>query len=139
MKRRLGQILTSLPSILLPLLPKGACPLCLGAYGGVLSALGLGFLATDRVLAPLIVGALGISVGSVAFTTIGHRRWGPLSASVIGACAVVAGRLVWNVPALLYGGLSLLFIASLWNLWLKRPTPEPLIQIRDQRTEGDLR
>ena len=138
-RRRLGQFFTSLPSILLPLLPKGACPLCLGAYGGVLSALGLGFMATDRVLAPLIIVAAGISVGSVGLTTMGHRHPGPLTASLIGAGTVVSGRLVWNVPALLYVGLGVLFAASIWNFWLRRPARKPLIQIRDQPTEGDSR
>src|SRR5437867_2165363 len=118
MKRKAFQILTSLPGVLFPLLPKGACPLCLGAYGGLLSAVGLGFLATDRVLAPLIIAALGMAVGGVALTTLGHRKLGPLTTSLVGAGAVATGRFLWNVPLVLYGGLTLLFLASLWNLWL---------------------
>ena len=39
------QVLATVFGVLVPLLPKGACPLCLGAYGAVLSTLGLGFLA----------------------------------------------------------------------------------------------
>ena len=53
--RRVGQILAATAGVLVPLLPKGACPLCLGAYGALLSTLGLGFLATERALAPLVV------------------------------------------------------------------------------------
>jgi len=66
----------------------------------------------------------------VAWSIKSHGRLGPLLVTVLGSGAVVAGRLVWVVPALLYVGVGLLVGASLWNLWLKRPRSEPLVQIR---------
>ena len=136
--KRAGQFLVSLVGVLIPLLPKGACPLCLGAYGAVLSTLGLGFLATERALAPLVVIALVLAVGSVALATRVHGRAGPLAIAILGAGAVLGGRILWHVPVLLYAGLTILFGASLWNLWLKRPlAAAPLIQIGSAPTQGE--
>jgi mercuric ion transport protein len=121
------------PAAILPLLPSVTCPACLAAYTGVLSAVGLGFLVDERVLAPLIAGSLVVGVASIAWSTRTHRRPGPIAATVVGSAAVVAGRLVWSVPVVLYGGVALLIGASLWNLRLKRPRGEPLVQLRLER------
>ena len=123
------QSLAVLPGALLALLPSATCPMCLAAYAGVLSAVGLGFLFNERVLGPLIVVFLAVGVFSVAWSTRSYRRPGPLVVTVVGSGAVVAGRLVWNVPIALYAGVALLIGASLWNLWLKRPQAEPLVEI----------
>lgn len=120
----------SLPAAVLPLLPSFTCPICLAAYAGILSTIGLGFVLTESVLAPLIVAFLFVGIASVARTTRSHRRAGPLSMIVAGSGAVVAGRLVWNMPAVLYVGIALVIAASLWNLWLKRPARRSLIPLR---------
>ncbi len=118
-----------LPGVIVSLLPSAACPACLAVYGAVLSALGLGVLVTERALVPLIAACLALGVLSVAWTTRSHGRYGPLVATLVGSLAVVLGRLIWTLPPVLYGGIALLVGASLWNLWLKRPQPLPLIQI----------
>jgi len=128
--------LALLPGALLSLLPAAKCPFCIAAYAGVLSSVGLGFLHNDRILTPLITAFLVIGLTSVAWSTRSHRRPGPLAVTVLGSLAVIAGRLVWNIPAVLYGGVVLLVGASLWNLWLKRPRSEPLTQLRLGRKEG---
>lgn len=128
--------LALLPGGVLALLPAAKCPVCIAAYAGVLSSLGLGVLHDDRVLTPIIAVLLGVGLLSVAWSTRGHRRPGPLVLTVLGSAAVIAGRLIWSLPAVLYGGVVLLVGASLWNLWLKRPRPEPLIQLRLERKEG---
>ena len=128
--------LAVVPGAVLALLPAAKCPLCLAAYAGVLSSLGLGFLAKERVLTPLIGVFLGIGLASVGWSARRHRRWGPVVISVLGSAAVIAGRLLWDVPVALYGGVALLLGGSLWNIWLKRPHPAPLIQIRVERKGG---
>lgn len=128
--------LAVLPGAVVPLLPVAHCPACIGAYFALLSAVGLGFLATEQVLAPLIAVFLVFGVGTVAWSTRSHRRLGPLIVTLLGSAAVVGGRLIWNVPAVLYSGVALLIGASLWNLWLKRPRSAPLVQIRLGRKEG---
>jgi len=104
-----------------PLLPSFTCPVCLAAYAGVLSSMGLGFLLRESVLAPLIVASLVVTLLTVAWSTRSHRDLRPLATAVAGALAIVAGRLVWHVEALLDLGVALLVLAAVWNLWLKRP------------------
>lgn len=124
------QALGAVPAVILPLLPSASCPACLAAYAGVLSALGLGFILNERILAPVIALFLLVGVATVAWSTRSHRHPGPLITTVTGALLVAAGRLVWDVPAALYTGVGLLIAASLWNLWLKRPQRVGLVQIR---------
>ena len=119
----------SLPAAILPLLPSTTCPACVAAYAGVLSTLGLGILLTERALAPLIVEFLVLGLVSVAWATKSHRRYGPLRMTLLGSLAVVCGRLLWSLPAVLYAGVALLFGATLWNLWLKRTKPVPFLSI----------
>lgn len=118
------------PAAVVPLLPSVSCPACLAAYAGVLSALGLSFLMNESVLVPMIAVFLAAGIASVAWSTRSHRRRGPLAAAAVGSLLVVTGRLVWNVPFLLYAGVALLVAASFRNLWLKRPRRAGLVQIR---------
>lgn len=113
----------ALPGVLLALLPKATCPLCVAAYAGVLSSLGLGVLLTDRVLTPVIVVSLIASVANVAWTTRPLRHRGPVVTSLIGALTVVVGRLVWSHVGVVIAGAALLVAASLWAVWLRRPVP----------------
>jgi hypothetical protein len=89
----------------------------------------------ERVLAPLIAAALVVGVAAIAWSTKSHRRFGPLILTIVGSAAIAGGRLIWNVHPLVYGGAVVLLGASLWNLWLKRPRPERLVNIRLTRNE----
>ncbi len=128
--------LAVLPGAAMALLPVAHCPACLGAYFAVLSALGLGFLVTDRVLVPLIGLFLVFGLGTVAWSTRSHRHLGPLAVTLLGSAGVVVGRLIWNIPTVLFSGVTLLIAAALWNLWFKRPRSEPFIQLRHERKGG---
>jgi hypothetical protein len=131
--------LAVLPGAFLPLVPSATCPACLTAYAGVLSAVGLGFLLNERVLAPLIVVFLIIGVVSVAWSTRSHRRAGPLVGTLLGSAAVIMGRVAGHDHILLYSGVVVLIGASLWNLWLKRRQQEPLVRIQELRHESSQR
>ena len=113
---------------MLPLLPSFSCPVCIAAYASVLSSLGLGFLLNDRVQGPLIVFFLTIMLGSVVLATRQHGRFGPLCVVLSGTLAVVAARIVWNVPWVVYAGVALLVAGTVWNLILKRAR-RPLVQL----------
>lgn len=132
MRRSLLRSIGLLPAALLALLPHLTCPACWPAYAALLSSVGLGFLALDRLLVPLILGALVVGVVSVAWSTRSHGNWGPLALTLLGSAGVALGRILWSAPALTYGGAALLIGASLWNLWLKRPRPAPLVSLRIQ-------
>jgi hypothetical protein len=86
----------------------------------------------ENVLAPVIAGALAVGVAGVAWSTRSHRRPGPLIATIAGAILIACGRLIWTIPLLVYFGGAVLLGASLWNLWLKRPQPQPLLPLGSQ-------
>ncbi len=117
-----------IPAAVLALLPSASCPVCLAAYAGLLSSLGLGFLFNDRVQKPLIVLFVSISVASIAWAIRRHGRFGPCLVVLAGSIAIVAGRVIWSVPWAVYLGVPSVVVAALWNLILKRPVrPTPSV------------
>lgn len=110
-----------LPAAVLAVLPSFTCPVCIAAYAGVLSSMGLGFMYQSKYQTPLIVGFLLVGIATVAYSSRTHKKRSPVLLTLLGAAGVVAGKLVWEVPLLMYGGAALLFGATLYNLWLKRP------------------
>ena len=86
-----------------------------------LSAVPGAALAASKRLLPSLLGRLRSPLG------LGGTRL--LLLAVAGSAAILAGRLVWNVPPLVYGGGAFVLGASIWNLWLKRPAPAPLVNI----------
>lgn len=115
------QTIIAIPAAVLPLLPSFSCPVCIAAYAGLFSSLGLGFLLTDRVQRPLIVAFLIVSVVSVGWAAKRYKRVGPFLLVLLGSVAIVAGRLAWSVEPALYGGVLCLVAGAVWNLILKRP------------------
>ena len=111
--------LLAVPGAGLALLPSFGCPLCLAAYSGVLSTLGLTFLLNERVLAPLVATFLVIGFSSVAWSRRAHRRGGPLALTFVGTAVTGTGRLVLHHPTLTYVGAAILFAGAAWNFALK--------------------
>ena len=132
---RIVSALSVVPGAALALLPSASCPACWGAYGALLASVGLGFFINEGVLAPLILGALAVGILAIAWTTKSHGRYGPLVLTVAGSAAIAAGRLLWDVPPVVYGGGALVLGASIWNFWLKRPGPSPLVSIKITKGE----
>ncbi|GJQ27815.1 MAG: hypothetical protein HBSAPP02_28470 [Phycisphaerae bacterium] len=110
--------LAALPAAVLPLLPSFTCPLCLPAYAAVLSSFGLGFVLDNRVQRPLILLFLAVAVGSVAWSARERRARGRLVVVVLASIAVIAGRIVWNIPSLVYAGILGLVAGAVWNMAL---------------------
>jgi MerC mercury resistance protein len=115
------QTLIAVPAAVLPLLTSFSCPVCVAAYAGLLSSLGLGFLLTDSVQRPLIVAFLIVAVASVGWAARRYKRIGPFVLVLVGSATIIAGRIVWSVAPILYIGVVCLVAGIVWNLILKRP------------------
>ncbi len=136
MNRERWRTWAGVPGVLVAVLPKATCPVCVAAYAGAASALGLGFLLTDRILNPLILVSVAISVGSVGWNSWQLNQPVPLLVAMIGAVGVILGRMVLSVPAAVYGGVVLMLAASLWTLWSRRTRSSALVQVVPSENEG---
>ena len=109
-----------LPGVGASLLPKLTCPLCWPAYAGLLTALGLGFLMSERYLFGVITVFLIVSVGALAFRHRERRGVAPAALGVAGAAVVLLGKFRFESMPAMYAGLSVLIAASLWNSWPRK-------------------
>lgn len=123
MSARWKQDLLALPSVGVSLLPKLACPACWPAYAGLLTSLGLGFLISVVYLLPLTTAFLVLALGVLAFRATQRHGYGPFLLGIVAACGVLLGKFVWGSNPIMYGAVGLLVIASLWNTWPRRDTP----------------
>ena len=97
------------------LIPAWGCPVCLSAFAGTMSALGLGFVATEAVLTPLTVVFLGGALAALGFSARRGRRYGPLLLGVVGA-GLLAGSKFWPAQEWLgYFGLACVLVGAIWN------------------------
>ncbi len=103
-----------------PCFPVGVCPACWPAYAGVLSSVGLGFLLQDSYLFAVMATLLAVAVATLGYRARSRRGYGPLGLGVAAAALAVVGKFVLSSDLLLYLGLGLLVVASVWNVW---PTP----------------
>lgn len=115
--------LAALPAALLSLLPAVTCPACLGAYAGLFSALGLGFLVRSTVLEPLLISTLLLGLASIVWSTLAHRNPWPLALTLLGDFAVVVGRYALASQEMQWLGFPLILGGALWNIWLRRRRP----------------
>lgn len=118
MKRTWKQNLLSAPGIGLSLLPKIACPACWPAYAGLLSSLGLGFLIPNtKYLLPLTAAFLMLAVGMLAFRARRRHGYAPFALGTPAASLILFGKFSFDSNPVLYAGLGLLILASVWNSW----------------------
>src|SRR5713226_3557009 len=101
------------------LAPKGLCPICVAAAGGLLSSVGLGFLAVDGVIRWVLAALLVVGLSGLYLAARRHRRWW-IFALGSGAAMILYAGWFWGIGAALYGGMGLLASASLLNLWSQR-------------------
>ena len=109
--------MASLPVALAALLPVAVCPLCLPAFLGFLSAIGLGFLLQARFLLPIIVGLLILALGGLAYKAHRRRGYWPLALGVMASAMILTGKFMLNSGPTIYFGVALLIGASIWNSW----------------------
>lgn len=108
-----------LPAIGVALLPKLTCPACWPAYAGLLSAMGIGFIDYTPYLLPLTSFFLLIVVASLAYRARRRRGFKPLLLGLVAAAILLIGKFGYDSDGVMYVGLGILVIASLWNTWPK--------------------
>lgn len=94
----------------------------------VVSALGLGFLRTDRILWPLMLASLLVALWGLGRGRRMHRSAGPLVLGIPGAVALTAGVIfVHGFPAreLIAAGAVSLVCAMIWNRVARRGCGAP--------------
>jgi len=67
------QTVLGIPAIGVSALPKIVCPVCAPAYAAVVSALGVGFLASTRYLLPLTTMLLTLALASLFIGAAARR------------------------------------------------------------------
>jgi hypothetical protein len=112
-----GRNIGVLPGIAFSLLPKLACPACWPAYAGLLSTLGLSFLLSTSYLLPLTGVFLLIAVAALAYRAPARRGYAPAVLGTLAAGVILVGKFQFESNPLMYAGLALLVLASIWNNW----------------------
>jgi len=129
MAKNVTQWFTSVGGVLAVFAPKGLCPVCVAASGGVLASLGLGFLAVESNIRWMLAGTLTLGLLGLALSARRHRRWWTLALGAAGAVTAMVGRFAL-INAVLYGGMVLLMAALVGDLWARKHPWVPLVQIR---------
>jgi hypothetical protein len=102
-----------LPVIALALLPN--CPLCVMAWCGIVCSLEGRSWVIQVWGTPLAVGLLSVPIGAVVVRALHSRNWRPCLVAVLGSGALVAGKCVNGAWPVVYGGVGLLIVASVWS------------------------
>ena len=123
-----GRSFGVLPGIAFSLLPKLACPACWPAYAGLLSTLGLSFLLSTSYLLPLTGVFLLIAVAALAYRASTRRGYLPAVFGTLAAGVILVGKFQFESNLLMYAGLALLVLASIWNNW--PAGAKPLVQLK---------
>ncbi len=108
-----SKIMGSLGSILASL-----CCIGTSALLAFLTSIGAGFLINDKILIPLLVVFLGISIRGVYKPFKYHGRKGSIILAIISAIAVFVA--IWFSKLLVYIGHVGLIAASVWDIYLKK-------------------
>lgn len=131
MAKNFSEWFSSASGVLAVAMPKGLCPICVAASGGMLTSMGLGFLAVETNVRWILAITLSIGVFGFVLSARRHRRWWTLALGVLGAATLLVGRFML-VDAVLYSGMVLLLGATVADLWArKRAQPRvQLVQLR---------
>jgi len=115
--------LSMIPAAAVSLMPALSCPVCWPAYASLLGSLGLGFMIDSAYLMPITVLALLVAVGMMATKASQRHGYGPLILGVVAASVIVVGKFWLELDLVLYGGVTLLVAASVWNAWPRKKGP----------------
>lgn len=89
----------------------------LPTYAGLLGSMGLAFLLQNVYLLPITVVAMVVVVGALGFRANRRRGYGPLVLGVVAASLLLVGKFALDMAPMLYAGIVVLIVASVWNSW----------------------
>ena len=110
----------TVPGIGVALLPKLICPLCWPLYAGIVSSVGLGFLIGTAYLFPITGAFLILTLAVIGLRAKRRQGYGPLVAGVVASAAILIGKFFLESNPMMYIGVGLLIVASVWNAWPRR-------------------
>ena len=79
--------------------------------------MGLAFLLQNVYLLPITVVAMVVVVGALGFRANRRRGYGPLVLGVVAASLLLVGKFALDMAPMLYAGIVVLIVASVWNSW----------------------
>ncbi len=120
----LRKFLAVLPSVVLALLPRLACPCQYPAYAGLLGWLGLTFLMQTVYLFPLTAACLTFAVGGLAVGAKRRHGYAPFGIGLLAAIGLLVGKFVINVDLVVYVAIAVLLAVSVWNAWPSKQRPK---------------
>ena len=116
------KVVMVLPSFLatgVAALPVLTCPACWPLYAGLLSAMGIGFVDYTPYIFPVTAILLVVSLFPLFWKAKQRRGYLPFVLALISSALLLVGKFYLDVSWMFYGGIVLLFSASIWNLWPK--------------------
>ncbi len=117
----LHKYLAVLPSIVLALLPRLACPCQFPAYAGLLGSMGLTFLTQTMYLFPLTASCLTFAVGGLAVGAKRRQGYAPFGVGLIAAALLLIGKFIIASEPAVFIAIAMLLLASFWNSWPRKP------------------
>jgi mercuric ion transport protein len=111
----------TIPGIGVAMLPKLVCPMCWPLYAGIVSSIGFGFLIGTAYLFPITSIFLILTLAVLGFRAKQRQGYSPLVVDAFGSAAVLVGKFLLASNPVMYGGVGLLMVATVWNAW-PRPT-----------------
>lgn len=109
------KIIATVPAVGAVFIPGITCPACWPAYAGLLSSLGLGFVNYTPYLVPIVSGLVLIALYSLFYNAQMRRGYKPFLIGLTGAILLILGRFVFSSALLLYSGVLLFIVSSIWN------------------------
>ena len=94
----------------------------------------------DTYLLPLTVFFLLVTISIFGYKAKDRHGYGPLYVGFFASVLIVTGKFYIDSKQLVYGGATILFIASIWNAWPRKGAAEmpikPLDVIRSNPNKG---
>ncbi len=115
-----GLNLSILPAVGMALLPKIFCPACWPAYAGLLSSLGVGFFDYTPYLLPAMLLFIVVALVALVYRARARRGYQPFCLGLVASSVLLSSKFYWDSDPLMWLGLIMLIVASLWNSWPKK-------------------